>query len=112
MSAPTFPDFPPVIRQVPYTLHLDYLAFGTGSLVQVMVTLAADPEEAISQFRQTFYPTYGADAWSYLRRGLDVYEGVHRPLLTRWFTEAMVRGMERNARHNLRIAFHWSFNAG
>lgn len=96
----------------PYTLHLDYIAFGSGSLVQVMVTLAPDPEAAIEQFRTTFYPAHAAGGWSYLRRGLDVYEGVHRPLLSRWFTEAMVNGMERNARHNLRIHFHWSFNAG
>lgn len=109
MNELTLPGFAPLQT---FTLHLDFIATGQGSLVQVMVVRATSREEALERFRQTFYPTYGAEGWSYLRRGLDVYEGVHRPLLARWFTEAMVRGMERNARHNLRIAFHWSFNAG
>ena len=99
---------PPVGPRV-FTLCLDYFATGEGSRQELMVCVALGEAEAREIFLKQFYPGE-PETQRYFDRGLDVYPGVYRPILSPWLTEALIESLDELAMYSDPFYVHRYFN--
>ncbi|MBZ9752493.1 hypothetical protein K7W42_16720 [Deinococcus sp. HMF7604] len=76
-----------------YTVWFDYSATGEGWREEIGVVHATAAEEGVTAFFDLIKML--EQVREKFRRGIEITEGVNRPFLARWLTEARMDSLER-----------------
>lgn len=110
MSADDDRELAPISQRI-YTVRGEYEAQGAGVEVRVLVVAAAGSGGALTRFRAQFDAQVSDATWAYLRRGVNVHEGLHRSWLAPLLAPRLIDALERDGTRSRLVAVEWAYNA-